>query len=91
MLRCVDTRSPSSEAVAQRVSVKKVFFKNLQYSLENICVEDLHACNIIKKRLQHRYFPVNTVLKNICVMLPLPSSRIPLTIYYYLLWSPPLV
>ena len=34
---------------------KKVFFKILQNSQENTCPK---PCNFIKKRLQHRFFPV---------------------------------
>ena len=45
----------SSEAVAQRCSVKKVFLKVLQNSQENTCAR----VSDTKKRLWHRCFPVN--------------------------------
>ena len=45
------------EAVVYRSSSKSVFLKISQISVENICV-GLKACNYIKKRLQHRCFPV---------------------------------
>ena len=43
-----------SETVVWRCSVKKVFLKIMQNSQENICV-----WVFIKKRFQHRCFPVN--------------------------------
>ena len=46
-----------TEAVVYRSSSKSVFLKISQISLENICV-GLNACNYIKKRFQHRCFPV---------------------------------
>ena len=55
-----------------RCSTNKAILKISQYSQTNTCVAD-SACNFIKKRLQHNYFPVNIVkflrtptLKNIC-------------------------
>ena len=49
----------------RRYSVKKVFLKISQISQENTCAglflnkaAALQACNLIKKRLQHRCFPV---------------------------------
>ena len=35
------------------------FLKILQISVENTCVAGPQACNFIKKRLQHKCFPVN--------------------------------
>ena len=56
----------STKAAVRRCFSKQVFLKISQYSQENICVRvffntvaDLKTCNIIEKRLQHRYFPVN--------------------------------
>ena len=63
-------RKCSSEAVAQRCSVKKMFLKVLQNSQKNTHARissliKLQArnstCNFIKKRLWHRCFPVNFV------------------------------
>ena len=45
-----------SEAVTQRCSVKKVFLEISQNSEENTCAR---VSFLIKKRLWHRYFPVN--------------------------------
>ena len=67
----------------RRCSIKKLFIKLSQYSQGNNCVRVLffnkrgiQACNFIKKRLQHRCFPVNIetilrtpTLKNICERL----------------------
>ena len=63
--------------------LKKMFLKISQFSQENTCigvsfykVAGLQTCNFIKKRLQHRFFPVNNakvlrtpILKNICERL----------------------
>ena len=71
------------EAATGGVSVKKVFLKVLQYSQKNTCVESLFnnvaslkTCNFIKKRLQHKCFPVNSatflrtpILKKICELV----------------------
>ena len=35
-----------------------MFLTNLQISVENTCVGDRQACNFIKKKLQHKCFPV---------------------------------
>ena len=50
------------------VFMKKAVLKNI-----DILKRKLQACNFIKKRLQHRYFPLNIanflrtpILKNIC-------------------------
>ena len=49
--------------------------KQLYWNLFFNKVADLKACNFIKKRLQHRCFPVNTakylgpILKDICKQL----------------------
>ena len=55
-----------SEAVVQRCSFKKVFLEISQNSQENTCqglffnkVEGLRPATLFKKRLWHRYFPVN--------------------------------
>ena len=86
-IKCVNTLSLRSNH--QRSSMKKLFLKISQCSLENTCVgvflykiAGLKACNFIKKRLQHRYFSVNiakflriTILKNICERLLLDSAR----------------
>ena len=54
---------PTTEAVAWRCSVKKVFLKILQNSQENTCAKvyflvmlQAKAYNFTKKRLQHRFF-----------------------------------
>ena len=55
-----------------RSSIKRPFLKISQYSQKkSLCWSvflnknaGLQSWNIIKKRLQHRYFPVNTVLRN---------------------------
>ena len=56
----------SLEAAVCRRSSKWVFLKVSPNLQQNICVESLfnrdaglQACKFIKKRLQHRYFPVN--------------------------------
>ena len=60
--------------------IRKLFLKILQYTQETPVLEsifkkgaDLYTCNFIKKRPQHRYFPVNIanclilpILENIC-------------------------
>ena len=53
---------PTPDIIIQKLP----FFKNLQYLQENTCagvffnkVAGCKACNFIKKRLQHRCFPVN--------------------------------
>ena len=62
----------TSEAVFQRYSVKKLFFKISQSSQENTCVrvclffvfffdKVAAAATLFKKRLQHSCFPVNFV------------------------------
>ena len=56
-----------SEIVPRRSSITKVFLKILQNSLENTCAGVSFAiklqaeslCNLIKRRLQYRCFPVN--------------------------------
>ena len=54
------------EAAIQSCSVEEVFLENSPNSQENICARvsfliklQPKACNVIKKRLQHRYFHVN--------------------------------
>ena len=56
----------NTEAVTQTCSVKKVFLEISENSQENTCARDsflikLHArpATLLKKRLWHRYFPVN--------------------------------
>ena len=64
----------------RRCYIKKLFLKISQYSQGNTCAGisfvGLRACNFIKNRLQHRFFPVNIanflripILKNICERL----------------------
>ena len=71
------------EAATGGVLRKEVLLKILQYLQENTCVgvflkqvTGLQVYNFIKKRLQHRCFPVNIakflrtpILKNICERL----------------------
>ena len=73
------------EAVDERCSVKKVFLKMLHFSQEKPVFE-FRFNNFIKKRLQHRLFPVNIakffrtpILKNICERLLLNRWLISLT------------
>ena len=50
------------EVAVHRFSTKQAFSKLLQYSQKPPvfeCLPYLKACNFIKKRLEHRYFPVN--------------------------------
>ena len=55
----------STEAVAQRSSVKKVFLEISQNSQENTCARVLFSiklrppATLLKKRLWHRCFPLN--------------------------------
>ena len=70
--------SKCKEAVARRCSVKKVFLKISQYSLENTCarisffnnIAVLKSATLLKKRLWHRCFPMNfaKISKNIFFM-----------------------
>ena len=67
----------------RRCCIRKLFLKILQYTQETPVLEstfkkftDLQTCNFIKKRPQHRCFPVNIakflilpILKNICKRL----------------------
>ena len=67
----------------RRCFIRKLFLKILQYPQETPLLEsifkkvaDLSTCNFIKKRTQHRCFPVNIeknlilpILKNICKWL----------------------
>ena len=67
----------------RRCCIRKLFLKILQYPQETPVLEsifkkvaDLQTCNFIKKRPQHRCFPVNIakflilpILKNICKRL----------------------
>ena len=50
-----------TEAVVRRCSVKKVFLKVSQNSQENSCARVSFLIKFQKKRLWHRYFPVNFV------------------------------
>ena len=67
----------------RRCSVKNLFFKISQYSQENACVGLSSLIkSFMKKRLQHRCFPVNIakflrtpILKNICERLFLESNK----------------
>ena len=47
------------EAVAQMCSVKKVFLEISQNLQENICGRVSFLIKLLKRRLCHRYFPVN--------------------------------
>ena len=70
----------------RRCSIIKVVLKNLQNSQENtyvwsLCWSSMLACNFIKKRFQHSFFPVNIatflrtpILKNICKRLLLNKN-----------------
>ena len=51
-------KNETIEAVIHRCSSKQVFIKILQISQENTYVVVPQVCNFIKKRLQHRCFPV---------------------------------
>ena len=72
IFRKIPQRKPS-----KRFLKKKLFLKILQYSQETPVFESLFkACNFIKKKLQHRRFPVNIakfsetpISKNICERL----------------------
>ena len=68
----------ATKAVVCKCSSKSVFLKNGRPCFCNIHRKTLHvleslfnkaaghkACNFIKKRLQHRCFPVNTAKKNL--------------------------
>ena len=70
----------------RRCSIKKLLLKTLQYLHENICVEFswslLRVGNFIKKRFQHKPFPVNIakflrtpILKNFRERLLLKSCE----------------
>ena len=69
----------------QRWSIKMLFLKLSQYLQENTRVEslcnkvaDLQTCNVIKKKLQQRCFPMNTIV-NIA-----ESSR---TLFFTIIWK----
>ena len=77
------------EAATGDVLSKRLFLKISQYSQENTCVLEflfnivagLKACNFVKKRPQHRFFPVNiakflrtAILKNIWERLSLRAE-----------------
>ena len=72
----------ATEAVTESPEVfcKKDFLKILQY-FESVFnkVSDLQDCNLIKKRLQHKYFPVI-----IAESLRAPTLK---SIYEGLLWA----
>ena len=86
-----------SEAVAPIYSVRKVFLKILQNSQEipapgsPFFKKKRLSCNFIKKRLWHRYFPVDFTifLKNTsdrCFLMFLLVSMLSLsTILYYII------
>ena len=61
----LDVQCDTEATICRRFS-RKLFLKILEYSQENTCVggifnsvAGLKTCNFIKKRLQHRHFPVN--------------------------------
>ena len=66
-LRILETFFKMTEAVAQSCSVKKVFSQFLQKLQENTCarvpflskVTALMPATLLRKRLQHRCFPLN--------------------------------
>ena len=66
--------------------MKKVVLKNFTYFTgKHLCWKRLRACNFITKRLRHKCFLVKfvkflktTILKNICVRLPLTFHLQPL-------------
>ena len=66
-------------------SKKKLFLQISQYPQENTYVGDLQACNFIKKRLQHRCFPVAKFLGRPI----LKRIRVPLflNLYEVILWN----
>ena len=52
---------PTTEAVARKCSVKKVFLKISQNSRENNCARvSFLKSALLKKKLLHRRFPVNS-------------------------------
>ena len=65
----VQCEKQNKEAVARRFSIKNGFFKNYaKFAEKRFClslfvnnVAGLKALNVIKKGLQHRYFPVSFV------------------------------
>ena len=76
----------------RRCSIKKVFLKVRKFHRKTPVLESvfdkvacLQACNVIKRRLQRRGFPVKfakflrtPILENICERLPLPISTLSL-------------
>ena len=74
-------KSGLSEAATRGALLKKSVLKNFtNYTGKHLCwslfLIKLQTCNFIKKRLQHRYFPVKfakflttSILKNICEWL----------------------
>ena len=79
----------------QRCSVKKIFLKIYKIPQKNTCV-GVCFFNFIRKRLQHRCFPVKfakflgrTILKNICECLLLPFlgfTKLNLNVFLWLSW-----
>ena len=73
-------KQPLGCSIKEGISKSFAMFtgKRLCWSLLLIKFQALRPCNFIKKRLQHRCFPVNIakflrklILKNICQRLPL--------------------
>ena len=69
----------------RRCSIKRAVLKFAIFTHGNTCVgvSETEACNFIKKRLQHRFFPVNItkflrtpILKNMCERLLLFDASI---------------
>ena len=82
----------SSEAAAQRCSVKKVFLEISQNSQENTCarisffnkVAGLSSATLLKKRLWHSCFPVNFLKFLRIPFLQITSRRLLLLCQYYI-------
>ena len=72
-------RQQRSEAVAQKCSLKKVFFKIPQNSHESGL---FFNCNFIKKEIWHRCFPVNFVKFLRTPFLENNSGRLLLNVYF---------
>ena len=83
----------TAEAVVRRRFVKKVFLKISKNSQENTCVRvpflenfQVKDCNVIKKRLEHRCFPVkyrHSFHRTSPVKLKVHKQRVLLQIIYY--------
>ena len=93
--KIVISRTPSRSS-HRRCSVKKIFIKIYKISWENTCVGVVFFKNFIKKRLQHRCFPMKfakffriSILKNICerqLLLFLRFTKLNHNVFLWLLW-----